>query len=282
MLRVAVASGKGGTGKTTVAAGLTMILSGSHSVHYVDCDVEAPNGHFFLQPVIQKTEPVTRLVPQVDLSNCDGCGKCSEVCRFHAIATAGPRVLVFPALCHGCGGCALVCPRKAITEREHRVGEVAMGRAGAVAFTSGTLLTGETATVSVIRQVRRQDSAAEITILDCPPGTSCPVVASIEGADFVVLVTEPTAFGLNDLRLAVHMVRALKLRAGVVINRDGIGDDRVDDFCRLSGVPVIGRIPDDRAVAEAYSRGEIPLNSVTRFREALEQLAHRLTGEAGA
>jgi MinD superfamily P-loop ATPase len=151
-----------------------------------------------------------------------------------------------------------------------------------VGFTNGTLLTGETATVPVIREVRRQDCSAEIVVLDCPPGTSCPVVAGIEGADFVALVTEPTTFGLNDLRLAVHMVRALRLRAGVVINRDGIGDDRVDEFCRSNGLPVIGRIPDDRAVAEGYSRGEIPLNGVTRFREALDELALRLTGEAGA
>jgi MinD superfamily P-loop ATPase len=280
MARFAVASGKGGTGKTTVAAALAAVIGRDRAVRFLDCDVEAPNGRFLLHPAITETVPVYRRVPQADPSLCDGCARCSEVCHFNAIAVAGSKVLVFPELCHGCGGCALACPREAITERNHLVGEVAVGTAGPVAFTQGTLRAGETATVQVIREVRRRGDSASVEVLDCPPGTSCPVVAAVEDTDFVVLVTEPTPFGLNDLRLAVELVRRLGLRAGVVVNRDGSGDGRVDRYCRESGVPVLGRIPDDRAVAEAYSRGELPLDAAADFRAAIGRLAARLLVEA--
>jgi MinD superfamily P-loop ATPase len=274
-----VASGKGGTGKTTVATSLALLLARKGSVHFLDCDVEAPNGALFLRPVIDVIGQVTRLVPVVDESVCDHCGDCSAFCRFHALATTARRVLVFPEICHGCGGCALVCPRGAVSETPRSIGQIAEGSAGAIRFTQGLLNAGETATVHLIRAVRRRESAVDVAIVDSAPGTSCPVVAAVEGADWVVLVTEPTPFGLNDLGLAVEMTRSLGLRTGVVINRDGLGDDRIDRFCASAGIPIIGRIADDRRVAEAYSRGDLPLSSLPSFRAEMEAIAGYLAAE---
>jgi MinD superfamily P-loop ATPase len=282
MIRIAVASGKGGTGKTTVATSLALLLARRYSVHFLDCDVEAPNGALFLRPVIDVTEQVTRLIPSIDESLCNHCGDCSAFCRFHALATTARSVLVFPELCRGCGGCVLVCPKGAISETPRSVGQVAEGSAEAIRFTQGTLNTGEIATVHLIQAVRRRESAAEVVIVDSPPGTGCPVVAAVEGADWVVLVTEPTPFGLNDLSLAEEMTRQLGLRTAVVINRDGSGDDRIDRFCASAGIPVIGRIADDRRVAEAYSRGDLPLASLASFRREIEAIAGHLTAEVRA
>lgn len=279
MIRIAIASGKGGTGKTTVATSLALLLARRYSVHFLDCDVEAPNGALFLRPAIDVIAPVTLPVPVVDDSVCDHCGECSAFCRFHALATTPRRVLVFPELCRGCGGCALVCPKGAISEKPRSIGQIAEGQAGAVRFTQGTLNTGEIATVHLIHTVGRRESAAEVVIVDSPPGTGCPVVAAVEGADWVVLVTEPTPFGLNDLSLAAEMTRHIGLRTVVVINRDGTGDDRVDRFCASAGIPVIGRIADDRRVAEAYSIGDMPLASLPSFREEIEAIAGHLATE---
>jgi len=215
----------------------------------------------------------------VDESVCDHCGDCSAFCRFHALATTARSVLVFPEICHGCGGCALVCPRGVISETPRSIGQIAEGSVGAIRFTQGTLNAGETATVHLIRAVRRRESAVEVVIVDSAPGTSCPVVAAVEGVDWVVLVTEPTPFGLNDLGLAVEMTRSLGLRTGVVINRDGLGDDRIDRFCASTGIPIIGRIADDRRVAEAYSRGDLPLSSLPSFRAEMEAIAGYLAAE---
>ena len=280
MIRIAVASGKGGTGKTTVATSLALLLARRQSVHFLDCDVEAPNGALFLKPVIEVTEQVTRLVPVIDEFVCNHCGDCSAFCRFNALATTARSVLVFPELCRDCGGCALVCPKGAISETPRSVGQVAEGLAGAIRFTHGTLNTGEIATVHLIQAVRRRESAVDVVIVDSPPGTGCPVVAAVEGIDWVVLVTEPTPFGLHDLSLAVEMTRSLGLRAAVVVNRDGMGDDRVDRFCASAAIPIIGRIADDRRVAEAYSRGDLPLTSLPSFCGEIEAIAGHLTAEA--
>lgn len=282
MPRIAIASGKGGTGKTTLGTNLARILSTSHSVSYVDCDVEAPNGRLFLHPRIDEKITVYRPVPYVDESKCDFCGECSQFCQYHAIAVLNRRVVVFPELCHGCGGCLMVCPRNAISERESPIGVIESGEADGIRFIEGRLAIGETSSVRLIREVLHRAQDSEMMILDAPPGTSCPVVASIHGADTVVLVTEPTPFGLHDLKIAVQVARRLDIRAGVVVNRVGVGDERVEDYCRKEGVPIWGRIPDDRRVAEAYSRGELACETVPGFREQIEGIAGRLMVEVAA
>jgi MinD superfamily P-loop ATPase len=282
MMRIAVASGKGGAGKTTVAVSLAAMLSTGHSVHLLDCDVEAPNAGLFLRPSIDVAEAVMRPVPVVDANLCDLCGRCSQVCRFHALAATPSRVLVFPDLCHGCGGCLRACPRGAIAERLVPVGEVRSGSAGPIRFTEGRLNTGATATVQVIHAVRRMETASEFIILDAPPGASCPLAATLDGVGHVLLVAEPTPFGLHDLRLAAETARLMGLPTSVVINRDGVGNRCVDDYCASAGIAVAGRIPDNRRVAEAYSRGEIPLAAVREFHDAVAAIAAQLLREVPA
>ena len=255
---VAIASGKGGTGKTTVAVNLARCAQGSVSL--LDCDVEEPNCHIFVKPEIHSREAVTVLVPVVDESKCTACGECGRICQYHAIVSLKTEPLVFPEMCHGCGGCMRVCPTEAITEVPREVGVVEIGRSGGVAFVRGVLHVGEAMAPPVIRAVKRHIAREGLTIIDAPPGTSCPVIASVRGSDFVVLVTEPTPFGLHDLQLAVETVRQLDLPFGVVINRSDAGDERVALYCKEEGIPVLAEIPDDRRIAEAYSRGEIAVD----------------------
>jgi MinD superfamily P-loop ATPase len=259
-MRIAIASGKGGTGKTTVAVNLARILCRREAVQYVDCDVEEPNGHLFLTPSITQTAPVTIPVPDVRDDRCTHCGACSQLCQYHAIAVLNHMTLVFPELCHGCGGCARVCPEQAISEVGRPIGVVERGMAGSVAFVHGRLNVGEAMSPPLIRAVQALADPQATVILDAPPGTSCPVIAAIRPSDAVVLVTEPTAFGLHDLTLAVEMVRVLSRPMGVVLNRADMGDDRVEQFCAREGIPIWGRIPHDRRIAEAYSRGEIAVD----------------------
>ena len=223
VMQIAIASGKGGTGKTTVATNLAYVASrNGQSVAYLDCDVEEPNGHIFLKPEITDRKPVGSLIPQVDAEKCTLCGECGEICQYSAIVRVGEKVLVYPELCHGCGGCSLVCPADAITEVSREIGVLETGRAGAIQFAQGLLNVGEAMSPPVIRAVKSTAFQADLTIVDAPPGTSCPVIEAVRGADFVILVTEPTPFGFHDLKLAVEMVRVLKLPFGVVINRAGL------------------------------------------------------------
>jgi len=267
---IAVASGKGGTGKTTVAVGLALSLlesppPGVSGVAMVDCDVEAPNAALFLKPDLGPEEPVELLVPKVDLNACVLCGICADACQYHALAVVGEKVLVFEDLCHGCGSCARVCPEGAIAEVPYRIGTVARGRVGSMHFVHGYLDIGRPVAVPIIRQARRGvDAYASdgVVVVDAPPGAACPAVAAMRGADFVLLVTEPTPFGLHDLRAAVQVARdELGIPVGVVINRDGIGDDDVEHYCADEGIPVLLRIPFDRRVAESYADG-IPITQV--------------------
>jgi MinD superfamily P-loop ATPase len=282
MIRIAVASGKGGTGKTTVATSLALALARGRAVHLLDCDVEAPNAALFLRPAIGELERVTIPVPSIDESRCDHCGECSAFCRFHALAATPRRVLLFAEACRGCGGCALVCPKRAITEIPRSVGQIAQGAAGPIRFTQGTLNAGEIATVHLIRAVRAKESPADVVIVDSAPGASCPMVAAVEDADWVLLVTEPTPFGLHDLALAAETTARLGLRTGVVVNRDGGGDDRIDRFCASAGLPILGRIADDRRVAEVYARGDLPLFALPSFRREIEAIGHAFYGETFA
>jgi MinD superfamily P-loop ATPase len=270
---LAVASGKGGTGKTTVSVNLARALGSE--VRLLDCDVEEPNAHLFLEGDLLGEEVVAIPVPQVDESLCDGCGQCSRFCQYHAIVSFGTAPLVFPAMCHGCGGCAKVCPRRAIREIDKRIGVVETIRTGKVTLIQGRLDVGEALAPPLIRAVKAHLRDGVPAILDAPPGTSCPVITAIRGADFVVLVTEPTPFGLHDLRLAVNMVRELEIPAGVVVNRLGIGDDRVHAFCREEGIPILLEIPDDRRIAEAYSRGHLIVEALPEYRKLFENLIEK-------
>jgi MinD superfamily P-loop ATPase len=275
---VAVASGKGGTGKTTVAVNLALSLAarsteigatGTAALHqgsgplFLDCDVEEPNAALFLRPDIEERRVVGQMIPNVDLARCTFCGRCGKVCEYHAVAVVGEKVLVFPELCHGCGSCTLCCPEGAINEVLHEMGTVERGRAGTVQFAQGTMNVGEAMAVPIIRQMKQwvlpHESDGRPIVLDAPPGTACPVVETMRGADVVLMVTEPTPFGLHDLRLAVEVARdELHLAVGVVINRDGVGDQGVDAYCASAEIPVLMRIPLDRRIAEAYSEG-VPL-----------------------
>jgi MinD superfamily P-loop ATPase len=279
-MKLAIASGKGGTGKTTVAANLAVTLvRHGQTVAYVDCDVEAPNGHLFLQPALTGESAVGRLVPRVNRETCLLCGSCARICRFNAIVCLPDQILVYDELCHSCGGCTLVCPVGAITEASHPLGVVKTGAAGAVQFVSGTLNVGEATRPPVIRAARQAAPAADWTILDAPPGTACPMIETVRDCDFVMLVTEPTPFGLHDLRLAVEVARELKLPCGVVINRAQTGADETREFCGQKRVPILAEIPDSVAIARAYSQGQLVVDAVPGLQEVFNQLRQRLLAE---
>lgn len=279
-MRISIASGKGGTGKTTVATNLAFVAAQAGlSVTYLDCDVEEPNGAIFLKPQIQEDRAVCTAVPKVDLDKCTGCGKCGQICQYSAIVSMNKMVLTFPELCHGCAGCWLVCLAGATRESQREIGRLQAGPAGGVQFVQGLLNIGQAMSPPLIRAVKAAAPQAELTIVDCPPGTSCPVIEAIRGSDYVLLVTEPTPFGLNDLRLAVETVRQLKLPFGVVINRADMGDDQTRRFCGRAGISVLAEIPDVRAVAEAYSRGLLAAQASSAYRSMFEHLLKTLTGQ---
>jgi len=274
---ISIASGKGGTGKTTVSVNLALSLA--EPVQLLDCDVEEPNCHVFLEPVINQVNKVTVPVPRVDSQRCNGCGKCSELCQFNALAALKDSVLIFEELCHGCSGCWLVCPEKALTETSREVGVVETGTADELGFTQGRLQIGQVLAVPVIHAVKNHINFEQINIIDAPPGTSCPVIAAVQNSDYVILVTEPTAFGLNDLILAVEMVRKLKLSFGVVINQADIGDQRVREYCQNENIDILLEIPHDRRIAEAYSRGQMAIEVVPELRTKLTELFESISGQ---
>jgi MinD superfamily P-loop ATPase len=256
-LVLSVASGKGGTGKTVVSTSLAWVAALEREVLFLDCDVEDPDAHFYLKPEWKEEKEVLVTVPQVDSERCDGCGACAEFCRFNALAVIKDDVLVFPELCHGCGGCALACTFKCISETERRIGIVRTGSSGRIAFRQGLLDIGEPMCLPVIRVLRSGISENGLTIVDCPPGTGCPMVASIEGSDYCVLVTEPSPFGRHDLDLAHRVASDLGIPHGVVINKDTGGSPIIEDYCSSEGIEVLGRIPYTRDIAELCSRGEV-------------------------
>jgi len=268
-LIISVASGKGGTGKTTVAVNLALSLN---NVQLLDCDVEEPNCHIFIKPVFEHRNTVFIPIPRVDQTKCDGCGRCQEVCVYNAIAIAKKKVLIFPELCHGCGSCTHFCPHDAIKEENKEIGVVEIGEKSEIQFIYGKLHIGEMMAPPVIRAVKKHINKKRTVIIDAPPGTSCPVITAVKGTDFVILVTEPTPFGLNDLSLAVKVVRKLKIPFGVIINRSDLGNEKTDEFCTSEHIPVLMRIPFSKKIAEIYSRGDSIIEALPGYREKFQRL----------
>lgn len=267
---ISIASGKGGTGKTTVATNLAVSV-GAH-VQLLDCDVEEPNAHLFLHPDIRESKPVFAPVPEIDEEKCSLCRKCADICRFRAIIVVGETVLTFPELCHSCGGCMEICPEKAISETGRELGVVETGRRNGLGFAHGRLRVGEAMSPPLIRKVRSAAGPEQLTIIDAPPGTSCPVIAAMNGTDFVLMVTEPTPFGLHDLKLAVEAVKLLGIPGGLIINRSDIGDDRVKEYAEEEDLPILMEIPFDRKIAEAYSSGRLIIDAMPEWRERFRKL----------
>jgi len=271
---ISIASGKGGTGKTTVATNLAVSLGSD--VQLLDCDVEEPNAHLFINPVIDLNKKVFTPVPQIDEEKCNFCKKCAEICRFKAIAVIKETVLTFPELCHSCGGCVEVCPEKAITETGRELGVIEIGHRDNLAFAHGRLRVGEAMSPPLIREVRSHTRSDQLTIIDAPPGTSCPVIAAMKGADFVLMVTEPTPFGLHDLKLAVEAVKLLEIPRGLVINRSDIGNDGVQTYARMENLPILMEIPFDRRIAEIYSRGKLIVEEMPEWKEKFIELYRQI------
>jgi len=251
-MKIAVASGKGGTGKTTVSTNLALSIE---NVQFIDCDVEEPNANIFLKAKIDNSKSISVSHPDIDKPKCDYCGKCSDFCAYNAIAVVPKNILVFPELCHSCGGCELICPNEAVQWKNRAIGKVEHGQAKGIDFYHGLLNIGEMQVIPVIKALKRKIDKNKNVIIDVPPGTSCPVIESIVGSDYCILVTEPTPFGLYDLKLAVDVVRHLEIPFGVIINRDGIGDDKVEYYCKKEKIPVLLKVPDRRKIAHLYSKG---------------------------
>ncbi len=274
-MKIAIASGKGGTGKTTVAVNLALIINRGN-VELLDCDVEEPNAHLFIKPDFNLRKEIGIPVPRINYDRCNFCGRCSEVCAFNALAVLKGRVMVFEELCHGCGSCAYFCPEQAISEYERPIGIIESGSAGKIKFGHGRLNPGEAMSPPLIKALKKTAGCDCITVIDAPPGTSCPVVSAVSGCDYCLLVTEPTPFGLHDLDLAARMVKKMDLPVGVVINRSNIGDGRVEEYCRETGLPILQQIPFDRELAQLYARGEPVVKKSTDWRRIFEKLFGRI------
>lgn len=275
-MKIAIASGKGGTGKTSVAVNLALSLD---DVQILDCDVEEPNVHILLSPEIEEALPVELLVPRILEERCDYCGECAEFCQFNALFVAGETAMVFPELCHSCGGCSLICPQKAIIEEPREIGRVVKGRTGEIGLVYGEINVGEALAVPIIAAVKEHTDEEKTVILDSAPGSACPLVETVHGVDFCLLVTEPTPFGLHDLQVAVDVVQVLGIPSGVVVNFAGIGDMGVYDFCEKQGIPIMMEIPFDRWIAELYSEGIPFVEAMPDWRQKFLALLARIEEE---
>jgi MinD superfamily P-loop ATPase len=278
-MKIAVASGKGGTGKTTVATSLALSLMNEQSVKFVDCDVDAPNAHLFLHPVLRQQISAIIRLPKIDPDVCTLCGRCVEVCEFHALAKVGKTIMVFSELCHGCGSCTWNCPEGAIEEIPHPIGVMEKGStADGIDFTHGKLTMGEPMGTPIIRQLKKLNGndRFDLTIYDAPPGASCSVVATLQGVDFVLLVTEPTPFGLHDLKQMLGIVEEMKIPCGVVINREGIGNDQVFEYLADHNVPVLMQIPFEKEIAQGTAAGRTLVEIHPEYEEKFQELQQQI------
>jgi len=261
---ISIASGKGGTGKTTIATNLALSLG---KCQFIDCDVEEPNANIFLKAKINNSEDVTVSFPEIDKTKCDYCGKCSEFCAYNALAVVPSDVLVFPELCHSCGGCELVCPKDAISWNKRIVGKVENGPSNGIDFYQGLLNVGEMQAIPIIKSLKSKIDVNKNVIIDAPPGTSCPVIETVTGSDYCILVTEPTPFGFHDLKLAIEVVRHLNIPFGVIINRDGIGDKKIETYCQNENIPILLKVPERKEIAHLYSKGIALVNEIYEWRQ---------------
>lgn len=273
---ISVASGKGGTGKTTIAVNLALSLK---YVQLIDCDVEEPNASIFIKPDIRNIEDVNVLVPKINSQLCDYCGKCAEFCKYNALAVIEHQVLIFPEICHHCGGCKIICPQNAVSEYEISIGKIRKGMVGPIEFLDGTLNISHPSCVPIINKLKRYISTNSKVIIDAPPGTSCAMIETVESSDFCILVTEPTPFGLNDLKLAVEVVRKLNIPFGIILNQCDIGDDRVQQYCKQNNIDILMEIPYNRKIAEAYSKGISILDSISEYKDKFQGLYKRIEEE---
>ena len=272
---ISVASGKGGTGKTTIAVNLALSLN---NVQFLDCDVEEPNSYLFIRPKIQEEKKAFILVPAIDTKKCNYCGKCREVCAYNALAVIpktehkNGSILLFPNLCHGCGACTKLCPSIAITEIEREIGIIEIGEKNGLEFVQGRLNIGEAMSPPLIRQVKNQIDPTKTVIIDAPPGTSCPVITSVRGSDYCILVTEPTPFGLNDLQLSVDVLRQMQISFGVIINRADLGTSDTEEYCQKENIDILMRLPFNKEIAIAYSQGIPLISEFPKYKEDFQNL----------
>jgi len=273
---ISVASGKGGTGKTTVSTNLAFSIG---DVQFIDCDVEEPNANIFIKAKINESENISVDIPRINKKKCDYCGKCSEFCAYNALAVVPNNILVFPELCHSCGGCELVCPRDAVGWNKRIIGKLEHGQAGNIDFYHGLLNVGEMQAIPVIRALKRKIDKNKQVIIDVPPGTSCPVIESVNGSDYCILVTEPTPFGLHDLKLAVEVIKHLNIPFGVIINRDNIGDKKVEIYCKNENIPILLKIPESKKIANLYSKGIALVNEIHEWNQSFSQVLTQIKKE---
>lgn len=272
---LSIASGKGGTGKTTVSVNLALSLG---RVQLIDCDVEEPNDNIFIKANIENIQDVNVEIPEINLDTCIKCGKCADFCVFNAIIDIPSGIKIFPGLCHSCGGCKLVCPNESISWKDKKIGIIRNGIKNQINFSEGILDVGESRPTPIIKALKYQIIPSIDVIIDCPPGTSCSFLESVKGTDFCILVTEPTPFGLNDLKIAVDALKEMRIPFGVIINRDGIGDDGVELFCTREEIPIILRIPHNEEIAKLYSNGKSFVDELPEIKMQLKSMFNNIKG----
>jgi len=279
-MKISIASGKGGTGKTTLSTNLASFLAEREHVVLVDLDVEEPNSGLFINAELFLKKEKFKNIPEWVEDRCTLCGICQDVCNFHAVIHLGKMIMVFPELCHSCFACSELCPDSALPMIQQKMGVLRYYKLSKLDFVESRLDIGQEQAVTLISQtldyVEKHFSEDTLKLYDSPPGTSCPVIEATKDADFIILVTEPTPFGLHDLKLAVNTMRELKKEIGVVVNRYGIGNDDVLEYCKTEGIEVLAKIPNDRRIAELYSKGELVYNKIPEFRQQMEFIAESI------
>jgi len=277
-MQISIASGKGGTGKTTLSTNLSAFLAKENKVVLADLDVEEPNSGLFLEKELIFSEDKNKMIPQWYESSCTLCGDCQKVCNYHAVIQILDSIMVFPELCHSCYACSELCPTDSLPMIPKKMGELKHYRTDAFDFVESRLLIGEEQAVPLIKQtlkyVNSKFSEDYYKIFDSPPGTSCPVIEATKDADFVILITEPTPFGFNDVVLAIETMKELKKEFGVVINRYGIGDNQIIDYCDKNNIPILAKIPNSREIATLYSKGELLFEKLDVVKIEMEKIAN--------